>query len=98
MKWLIDFCALLKWFIIGGKRPDVVLNKRKKIKRELAIECEKRWSKEEYQRHFRNAASNLGMLGEARKWWNEQPLESQKNQEKKWEKKYGKNWRKHVMM
>ena len=37
MKWLIDFCALLKWFIIGGKRPDVVLNKRKKIKRSYKI-------------------------------------------------------------
>ena len=98
MKWLIDFCALLKWFIIGGKRPDVVLNKRKKIKRELAIECEKRWSKEEYQRHFRHAASNLGMLGEARIWWNEQPLGWRLEQEREWKKRYGKNWRKHVVV
>ena len=33
------------------------------------------WSKAEYQMHFRNAASNLGLLHEAREWWNEQPLE-----------------------
>ena len=26
MNWFIDFCALLKWFIIGGKKPVVVLN------------------------------------------------------------------------
>ena len=64
MKWFIDLCALLKWFIIGGKKPDVVLNKRRKLKRELAIECEKEWAKAEYQRHFRNAASNMGMSEE----------------------------------
>ena len=38
MIWFIDLCALLKWFIIGGEKPDVVLNKRRELKRELAIE------------------------------------------------------------
>ena len=90
MKWLIDFCALLKWFIIGGKKPNVVLNKRRKLKRELAIECEKRWAKAEYQRHFRNAASNMGMLGEAREWFYERPYEWRKKQEEKWKKRYEK--------
>ena len=98
MKWLIDFCALLKWFIIGGKKPDVVLNKRRKLKRELAIECERIWAKAEYQRHFRNAASNMGMLHEAREFFNEQPYEWQKKQYEKWEKRYGKDWRKHVVL
>ena len=86
MKWFIDFCALLKWFIIGGKKPDVVLNKRRKLKRELAIECERIWAKAEYQRHFRNAASNMGILHEAREGFQEQPYEWQKKQYEKWEK------------
>ena len=58
MKWFVDLCALLKWFIIGGKKPDVVLNKRQKLRRELAIECEREWGKAKYRRHFRNAALN----------------------------------------
>ena len=98
MKWIIDFCAWFKWFILGGKKPVVVLNKRQKLKRDLAIECEKRWANARYLRALRNAASNLGMLGEARKWWNEQPLEWRLEQEKEWEKRYGKDWRKHVMI
>ena len=98
MKWFIDFCSLLKWFIIGGKKPDVVLNKRRKLKRELAIECERIWAKAEYQRHFRNAASNMGMLHEARKAFHEQPYEWKKKQYEKWEKRYGKDWRKHVFI
>ena len=98
MKWFIDFCALLKWFIIGGKKPDVVLNKRQKLRRELAIECEKRWTRAEYQRHFRNAASNMGMLHEAREFWFDQPYEWRKKQEDKWKKRYGKNWRKHIVI
>ena len=96
MKWFIDFCALLKWFIIGGIKPNVVLNKRRKLKRELAIECERIWAKAEYQRHFRNAASNMGMLHEAREFFHKQPYEWQKKQYDKWEKRYGKDWRKHV--
>ena len=98
MKWFIDFCALLKWFIIGGKKPVVVLNKRQKLKRDLAVECEKRWANARYLRAHRNAASNLGMLGEARKWWNEQPLDWRLEQEKEWEKRYGKDLRKHVVI
>ena len=98
MKCFIDFCALLKWFIIGGIKPDVVLNKRRKLKRELAIECERIWAKAEYQRHFRNAASNMGMLHEAREAFHEQPYEWQKKQYEKWERRYGKDWRKHVVL
>ena len=98
MKWFIDFCTLLKWFIIGGIKPDVVLNKRRKLKRELAIECERIWAKAEYQRHFRNAASNMGMLHEARETFHEQPYEWKKKQYEKWEKRYGKDWRKHVVL
>jgi len=98
MKWFVDFCVWLRWFILGGKKPVVVLNKRQKLKRELAITCEKRWAKAEYQRHFRNAASNMGMLNEAREFWYEQPYEWRRNQEKKWKKKYGKDWRKHVVI
>ena len=52
----------------------------------------------EYQSHFSNAASNLGLMNEAREYWNEQPLEYRKKKEKQWEKRYGKNWRKHVVL
>ena len=98
MKWLIDFCSWLRWFIIGGIKPVVDLNKRRRLRRKLAIECEKEWAKQEYLRHFRNAASNMGMLHEAREFWYEQPYEWRKEKEDKWEKRYGKNWRKHVLM
>ena len=98
MKWLIDFCALLKWVIIGGIKPNAVLNKRRKLRKELAIECERIWAKAEYQRHFRNAASNMGMLHEARDAFHEQPYEWKKKQYDKWEKRYGKDWRKHVVL
>ena len=98
MKWFIDFCALLKWFIIGGKKPDVVLNKRRKLRKELAIECERRWHRARYLRAHRNAASNMGMLHEAREAFHEQPYEWKKKQYDKWEKRYGKDWRKHVLI
>ena len=57
---------------------------------QIKMKVVKKWSKEEYQRHFRNAASNLGMLPEARKWWYRQPLEYRMKQERKWRKRYGK--------
>ena len=98
MKWFIDFCALLKWFIIGGEKPDVVLNKRRKLRKELAIECERRWHRARYLRAHRNAASNMGMLHEAREAFHEQPYEWKKKQYDKWEKRYGKDWRKHVIL
>ena len=98
MRWFIDFCALLKWFIIGGKKPDVVLNKRRKLRKELAIECERRWHRARYLRAHRNAASNMGMLHEAREAFHEQPYEWKKKQYEKWEKRYGKDWRKHVVL
>lgn len=98
MKWLIDFCAWFKWLILGGEKPDVVLNKQQKLKRDLAIECEKRWERARYLRAHRNAASNMGMLHEAREYWHEQPYEWRKKQEDKWEKRYGKNWKHHVVI
>ena len=98
MKWFIDFCAWLRWFIIGGKNLVVDLNKRQRLKRELAFECEKRWENARYLRAHRNAASNMGMLHEAREFWYKQPYEWRKEKEDKWEKRYGKNWRKHVLM
>ena len=55
-----------------GRRETRFIDPDNLDKNEFGI---KKWSKEEYQRHFRNAASNLGMLPEARKWWFRQPLE-----------------------
>ena len=98
MKWFIDFCAWLRWFIIGGKNLVVDLNKRQRLKRELAFECEKRWENARYLRAHRNAASNMGMLHEAREFWYEQPYEYRNKKEEEWKKKYGKNWRKHVVI
>ena len=37
--------------------------------------------------HFRNAASNLGMLHEARELWNEKPLEYRRKK-KQWEERW----------
>ena len=95
IKKLIYFCLIIKWFILGGKKPKSLNEHFQLKKNEIIVE---KWSKEEYQRHFRNAASNLGMLPEAKKWWNSQPLEFREAQEKEWKKRYGKNWRKRVVL
>ena len=92
---LIYYCSLIRWFILGGEKPDSLIPDNLDKKNEFGI---KKWSKEEYQRHFRNAASNLGMLPEARKWWFRQPLEYRMEQERKWKKRYGKNWRERVVL
>ena len=84
------YCSFLRWVIIGGIKP-VNLQKKAQSKKVYA-----NWSKAEYQMHFRNAASNLGMLHEARELWNEKPLEYRRKKEKQWEERYGKDWRKHV--
>ena len=94
-KKLIYHCSLIKWFILGGEKPNSLNTNFPRKKKEFVAE---KWSKNEYQRHFRNAASNLGMLPEARNWWNSQPLEIRESQEREWEKRYGKNWRKRVVI
>ena len=40
----------------------------------------------------------MGMLHEAREFWYEQPYDWRKEQEDKWEKRYGKNWKHHVVI
>ena len=40
----------------------------------------------------------MGLLEEAREAWYELPFEHRKRQQEKWEKKYGKDWRKHVVI
>ena len=95
IKKLIYFCSLLKWFILGGEKPKSLITNFQLKKNDSVSE---KWSKEEYRRHFRNAASNMGMLPEARKWWNSQPMEFREAQKKEWEKRYGKNWRKRVVL
>ena len=80
---------------MGGIRPVTNDNKRlsKKDNKVYA-----NWLKTEYQSHFSNAASNVGLMNEGREYWNEQPLEYRKKKEKQWEKRNGKNWRKHVVL
>ena len=89
------YCLVIIWVIIGGKKP-VNLPKKDQSKKDRKVYAN--WSKAEYQMHFRNAASNLGMLHEARDFWNEQPLEYRRKKEKQWEERYGKDWRKHVVL
>ena len=49
--------------------------------------------------HFRNAASNLGMLGEARKWAEKQPIEYHKKKHEEWKKRLvSKDYHKHVVL
>ena len=95
IKQLIFYCTSIRWFILGGEKPESMISDNQDKKNEFGI---KKSSKEEYQRHFRNAASNLGMLPEARKWWYRQPLEYRMEQERKWKKRYGKNWRESVVL
>ena len=92
---IIYYCNMVRWFIVGGRKPAILIKKTqsKKDKKVYA-----NWSKAEYQMHFRNAASNLGMLHEARELWNEKPLEYRRKKEKQWEERYGKNWRKYVVI
>ena len=90
---IIYYCAFIKWLVLGGKKPESSSIEDISIKKKYS-----NWSKAEYQMHFRNAASNLGMLNEAREWWNEQPLEYRKKKEEEWKKRYGKDWRKHVVI
>ena len=54
--------------------------------------------KEEYLMHHRNATSNMGMIHEARETWYDQPYEWRKKRFDRWKKRYGKNWRKHVVI
>ena len=89
------YCSLVKWFIIGGSRP-VSIEKKQLSKKDKRVYANK--SKAEYQIHFRNATSNLGLLNEAREYWNEQPLEYRRKKEKQWEDRYGPNWRKYVIL
>ena len=92
---IIYYCYLFKWFIIGGIRPNNPIKKTQSTENKTVYA---NWSKSEYQSHFRNAASNLGMLPEARRRWNEKSVEYRKKKEKEWEKRYGKHWRKHVIL
>tara|TARA_Y100001980_G_C14164172_1_gene41787 strand:- start:64 stop:354 length:291 start_codon:yes stop_codon:yes gene_type:complete len=92
---LIYCCNLFKWFIVGGIRLNKPIKKTQSRKNKVV---HTNWSKSEYQSHFRNATSNLGMLHEARELWNEKPLEYRRRKEKQWEVRYGKDWRKHVVI
>ena len=92
---IIYYCKMVRWFILGVRKPVNLIKKTQSTKDKKVYA---NLSKAEYQMHFRNAASNLGMLPEARRWWNEQPIEYRKKKEKEWEKRYGKHWRKHVIL
>ena len=84
---IIDFCLWLRCIIIGGLVPknntvlkwfgSIVYPKKKINKKQYA-----NWSEAEYKMHFRNAASNMGLMREAEEWWYEQPLEWRRKREK----------------
>ena len=63
----VYYCNVVRWFIIGGRKP---VNLIKTTQSKTNMKNYNNWSKAEYQMHFRNAASNLGMLHEARELWN----------------------------
>ena len=95
IKELIYYCFLIKRFILGGEKPKSLITYFQPRKNEVVAE---KLSKKQYQRHFRNAASNLSMLPEAKKWWNSQPIEFREAQKREWENRYGKNWRERVIL
>tara|TARA_Y100000591_G_scaffold259938_1_gene232307 strand:+ start:318 stop:608 length:291 start_codon:yes stop_codon:yes gene_type:complete len=92
---IIYYCKMVRWFIVGGRKP---VNLIKTTQSKTDKKVYNNWSKAEYQMHFRNAASNLGMLHEARELWNKKPIEYRRKKEKQWEERYGKNWRKYVVI
>ena len=75
---IIYYCNMVRWFIVGGRKPVNLIKKTQSTKDKKVYA---NWSKAEYQMHFRNAASNMGLLHEAREWWNEQPLEYRRKKE-----------------
>lgn len=92
LKSLILLCNWSKWFILGGNKP------KRSIKKTTLKKKYSKWSRAEYQRHYANASSNIGLLGEAREAWYELPFEYRMKQKEEWEKRYGKDWRKHVVI
>ena len=92
LKSLILLCNWSKWFILGGNKP------KRSIKKTTLKKKYSKWSRAEYQRHYANASSNIGLLGEAREAWYELPFEYRKKQKEEWENRYGKDWRKHVVI
>ena len=92
LKSIISLCNWFKWFILGGNKP------KKSVKKTILKKRYLKRSKTEYQRHFTNASSNMGLLDEAREAWYELPFEYRKKQQERWKKRYGKDWRKHVVI
>ena len=98
MKWFIEICDWLRYIILGGIRPKLNSQKIKKrpVKRLFSKEVLdkapvfREVSEAEYNRAFKAAASNMGIIHVAKKWWNEQPYEWCKKQEDEWKKRYGK--------
>jgi hypothetical protein len=72
------FCDWFKWFVVGGLKPDIPLLKKEPIQIHPVYA---NWSKAEYQMHFPNKGSNLGMLGEARTMFRKQPIEYHKKKQ-----------------
>lgn len=92
LKNLILFCNWSKWFILGGNKT------KRSIKKTTLKKKYSKWSRAEHQRHYASASSNMGLLGEAREAWYELPFEYRKKKQEEWKKRYGKDWRKHVLI
>ena len=92
LKNLILFCSRFSWFILGGNKP------KKPVEKTIVRKRYSKRSRAEYQRHYANASSNMGLLGEAREAWYELPFEYRKKKQEEWKKRYGKDWKKHVVI
>ena len=92
LKNLILFCSWFSWFILGGNKP------KRSIKKTTIRKRYSKRSRAKYQSHFINASSNMGLLHEAREAWYELPFDYRKKQQEKWKKRYGNDWRKHVVI
>ena len=60
---IIYYCNMVRWFIVGGRKPFNLIKKTRSTKDKKVYA---NWSKAEHQMHFGNVKSNLGMLHEAK--------------------------------
>ena len=84
MNQLIQICSWIKWFIIGGSKPE----SKKKIE-SLEEVNEKKVSPERMKQAMRSAAAHGGFFDDAEEHWYNMPQERRDRAIKKWKKRYG---------
>ena len=84
MNQLIKICSWIKWFIIGGNKPE----SNNKIESLEEVD-ENQVSPEQIKKTKRSFASNGGLFDDAEEHWYNMPQERRDKRIKKWKKRYG---------